>query len=492
MEILGVINSKKLDLTRITNSQHGYFTANQAIEQGYTDKHHYYHVRQNHWLKIAKGLFRLPGYPDSLESDFTKWYLWSRNQKNQPQGVISHNSALALYGLLAYNPDEIHLIVPLRFQKKAPSGVILHKLSLTLSAIESHGAFMATRLVRTLADLRPSLDERGIWRETVEKGLDSGKLTPAEARELGGPKAVPLAGDIRNAEDSAADAGASRAAESWFGLPGPADAENKNAVSPTRSERIYKMIFQRTQSRPGSRGRAQAGFTLVELLVVTAIISVLAAMLLPALDRTLAAARSAACRNNFKQIGYAIMNYAGDFGDCVIPYNNQFGIGWCKLAQPYLNNKLKNDDFNGVTLCPSTLRTSAAEGSVAFPVAMSYSGTLGCYDSYTPPSGENGGYFISWANLSKARPLRSICPGSVIFIEQNLEKNLIAAFTFPANAPYCYTVPDYTNNITGSSFNTWGAAYRHDKQGNFLFVDLSVRSFTLGQKFSMYYWRPID
>jgi predicted transcriptional regulator of viral defense system len=152
-------------LTTLASQQGGYFTTKQALEAGYDSPHLKYHVSMDNFERVQHGLYRLPTVPASEHDDLIRLSLWSRNQKDVPQAVVSHESALVLHDLSELLPSKTHLTVPPKFRKAAPKGCVLHKATLAPSDAEEREGFRVTTPLRTLLDVAAT----GVSQEQLDK-----------------------------------------------------------------------------------------------------------------------------------------------------------------------------------------------------------------------------------------------------------------------------------------------------------------------------------
>ncbi len=158
-------------LTQIAATQSGYFTASQALEAGYSYQAQKYHADRGNWVRIDRGIYRLPEWPVGAHEDLVRWELWSKGL-----AVVSHDTALSVYELGNVNPSRIHLTVPPDFRAKG-LGVELHKGVLPAQDVRAHEGYRVTTPERSVLDVAAGNLDLDLLTGAIRDALDAGMTT---------------------------------------------------------------------------------------------------------------------------------------------------------------------------------------------------------------------------------------------------------------------------------------------------------------------------
>jgi predicted transcriptional regulator of viral defense system len=169
------------------SEQAGYFTTAQALDHGFSAPLINHHVRTGRFVRISRGLYRLRDYPSSPREHLIGAWL-----RLAPEAVVSHESALELFGLSDVIPNEIHLTVPRNRRRliRQP-GVTVHTTKRSLEGMEVtvRDGVRVTAPARTIADVAESgtAPEQVVAaaRQAIERGFTTRERVRSAARNRG-------------------------------------------------------------------------------------------------------------------------------------------------------------------------------------------------------------------------------------------------------------------------------------------------------------------
>ena len=213
-------------------------------------------------------------------------------------------------------------------------------------------------------------------------------------------------------------------------------------------------------------------FTLVELLVVIAVIAILSAMLLPALAHSKASAQRTACESNLRQLGMATEIYLGDnaglfFKHCDAPNaaGQQWWFGWLQgtmvpegqrafdlstgVLFPYLHG-------SDVRLCPSPVWNSPQFQLKGTNVIFSY----GC-----------NAYLFAGQSQKPVNANKVSRPADIALFADSAQVNIFqghASPTHPMFEEFYYL--DLETNYSNPN-NRPDGHFRHSQRANVNFAD---------------------
>jgi hypothetical protein len=170
----------------LAEQQQGFFTTKQAKAAGFAENTHPYHVHAGNWIREHRGIYRLALFPTPDRPDLVLWSLWSRNRKEEVDGVYSHQTALSLYELSDLNPAKLHMTVPTNFRRNCdiPGIVVLHYRDLLKSEIQPGPGYKYTKPLRTILDLiEDGTVERTFIRQALRQSVNRGLITRQQLRK---------------------------------------------------------------------------------------------------------------------------------------------------------------------------------------------------------------------------------------------------------------------------------------------------------------------
>jgi len=215
--------------------------------------------------------------------------------------------------------------------------------------------------------------------------------------------------------------------------------------------------------------KRSAGFTLIEMLVVIAILSILAMLLMPALQSALESSRQVQCANQIKQWSICMNTYADDWGG----YYPAANIGRSTVTSWYDNNDviepyigLNVDARRRAFTCPSW-RGEKSQGNAT------------SYCLWYPDNTNN--YYAPSRNYSKR-------PSRLVLLFDGRAQTATAFYTWlvSGNSGFTWTA-SWVNTFKGMVYtaagdNGWGDAYRHPgRQLTTAFWDLHISTVREGQ-----------
>jgi len=204
------------------------------------------------------------------------------------------------------------------------------------------------------------------------------------------------------------------------------------------------------------------GFTLMELLVTVAIISLLAAILFPVFARARENARRASCMSNLKQIGLGIMMYVQDYDETYPPYREA-----TSQTPPFPAYQSGNWEWQHIiySYTKNTQLYHCPDGNSTYPA-----GDYGSYGAnyYALHNGA-----VKMAAVTSPSTLYVIMDSGRTYIDPSYAKAPSGAFYLPGGG--LFITPDQSGSVAAGFYQSDYANGRHFDGINVVFGDGHVK-----------------
>lgn len=180
------MRSRMDELLPLAEQNDGLVTAAQARALGIADSVLARLTQRGKLERVARGVYRIPYFPADPLSQYREAVLWARASHGPQRVALSHETALAVYGISDVNPARIHLTVPkqARLRREKPEWIVIHRGDLLSSLVNTHEGLPVTTVAKSVMDVMEATGRLGLARQAVKDARKQGYITSAELQRL--------------------------------------------------------------------------------------------------------------------------------------------------------------------------------------------------------------------------------------------------------------------------------------------------------------------
>lgn len=174
------------ELLALAQENDGLVTASQARAIGIVDSVLARMTQRGKLERVARGVYRIPYFPSDRLSQYREAILWARASHGPENVALSHETALAVYGISDVNPSRVHITVPknARLRRRKPKSIVIHRGALSLSDVTMHEGLPVTTVARSVLDVMDATGRLGLARQAIKDARKEGYISAAELNRL--------------------------------------------------------------------------------------------------------------------------------------------------------------------------------------------------------------------------------------------------------------------------------------------------------------------
>jgi predicted transcriptional regulator of viral defense system len=173
------------ELLPFAEENEGFLTAAQARSLGIKDSVLSRLTQRGKLQRVARGVYRIPYFPSDRLGQYREAILWARADSGPKKIALSHETALAVYGISDANPSRVQITVPKSARRRRrPKWVEIHRADLRASDIVNREGLPVTTIEKAISQLLEETGRVGLARGALKDARKQGYISAEKASAL--------------------------------------------------------------------------------------------------------------------------------------------------------------------------------------------------------------------------------------------------------------------------------------------------------------------